>query len=99
MKKKAKFDAVMTLVMTGEDSVEEEESEEPENKITEVEKDSIAKTIEKYSNFKTGKDDPEKDKRAGHLMLKRFEDNARVTRDKFKKLWKARTFRREKAVK
>jgi len=89
----------MTLVKTGEESVEEEEAEEPENKITEVEKDSIAKTIEKYSNFKTGKDDPEKDKRAGHLMLKRFEDNARVARDKFKKLWKARTFKREKAVK
>jgi hypothetical protein len=53
-------------------------------KISDDEKDMIGRIIEKYQNYKSGDDNAEKDKRAGELMLKKYEDGAKVTMNRYK---------------
>jgi hypothetical protein len=76
---------VMTIVDDLRDSQEAKEAVKVVYKISDQEKESLGKQIEKYQNYKaTG--DAEADKIAGDNLLLKFEDDARLTRDRYKKV-------------
>jgi len=67
---------------------ESKEAVKPEYKIPAEERESIGKTIEKYQNYNaTG--DEEQDKIAGVNLLKKFEDNARLAVERYRKSHRA----------
>ena len=74
----------MTIVDGMRKTQEAKESVKTEYKISDQEKDSIGKQIEKYQNYKsTG--DVEADKKAGANLLKKMEDGARLDSERLKK--------------
>ena len=83
---KIMFENIMKIVNSMRIAIESKEATKKEYKITEVEKDSIGKTIVKYKNYKSGTGDEAKDKKAGLLLLKKFEDNARMAVQRYLKI-------------
>lgn len=80
------WENIMKIVKGMRTTVEAKESVKKEYKITEIEKESIGKTITKYKNYKSGSGDEKKDKTAGDLLLKKFEDNSRMAVQRYYKI-------------
>lgn len=87
-KNKLKYESVMKIVDGMRTTIETKEAAKPEYKISDEEKESIGKTIEKYQNYNaTG--DEEQDKVAGKNLLKKFEDNAKQAVDRYQREYRA----------
>jgi hypothetical protein len=79
------YENIMKIVDSMRVTIEAKEATKTAYKITETEKESIGKTIQKYQNYKET-DDAEKDKKAGLLLLKKFEDNSRMAVQRYVKI-------------
>lgn len=78
---KAKYDLVQEFVEQGRDAILQEELVTEKVELAETEKTGINEAITKYTNYKTASGMPSKE--TGDLLLKKFEDNAKQTMDKF----------------
>jgi len=78
---KAKYDLVTEFVEQGRDAILQEELESEKIELAETEKTGIVEAINKYTNYKTASGMPSK--QTGDLLLKKFEDNAKQTMDKY----------------
>jgi hypothetical protein len=75
-----KYDVVMDIVDKGKDAIFEEELEDNKIELSEDEKTGIDTAIHKYKNYmQNGYYNTE----TGDLLMKKFEDNAKQTMDKF----------------
>ena len=81
-KDKNRQDTVVRMATGLRDYIERQEAATAA-KISDDEKDMIGRIIEKYQNYKSGDGDAEKDKKAGELMLKKYEDGAKVTMNRY----------------
>jgi len=81
---KISWETVMRIVTAMRKAMETKEAFKTNYKIADAEKDLIGKQVEKYQNYKaTG--DAVKDKVAGNNLLKKFEDNARMSVERYKR--------------
>lgn len=84
-KTKQMHEKVMVIVDGLRTTQEAKEAVKPEYKISDEELQLIGKQIEKYQNYAaTG--DVEEDKIAGQNLLLKFEDDARLAVDRYKKV-------------
>ena len=82
-KYKKSWETIMKIVNGMRRSFEAKEAKAKTTyKITDREKDSIGQTIEKYQNYKASGDE-QKDKTAGKNLLQKYENNARMSTERY----------------